>query len=39
MPRPSPARMREHLRLYLVTDADLCLHHTVAEVVREYRFP
>lgn len=26
--------MREHLRLYLVTDADLCLHHTVAEVVR-----
>lgn len=32
-PRP-PERVREHLRLYLVTDADLCLHHTMSEVIR-----
>jgi thiamine-phosphate pyrophosphorylase len=34
MARPTPARVRAHLRLYLVTDADLCLHHTMSEVIR-----
>jgi thiamine-phosphate pyrophosphorylase len=32
-PHP-PERVRAHLRLYLVTDADLCLHHTMSEVIR-----